>query len=467
MAKRLLAICLTLLLLFSLTTMAFADEGDSWYDWDDESTNNDEAGEEPAPKDDPIPVFPDVIPGKWYYEDIMALYAARVIDGYTDGSFYPENKVTTGQALKMILLAAGYGEPERAPTHWARGYLNLALDEEIIVRGEITDLDVTIRRSLVAKIAANALGLERQSQENHFVDTTDDYTQALYEAGIVNGYKDGTYLPDRTLTRAELSAIVRRIYDYREAQNSGSDSDNSDITLRTTEKCIEMLKALEGFQEKPYWDYQQYSIGYGSACKADEYPDGITREEADRLLRKYIQAFEKDLDAFLDKNSVRLTDNQYDALICFTYNLGSGWMRNTKLSNLLVSGNYTENEFASAYGVWCHVGTDAQIHKGLINRRVRELKMFFDNDYTNSASDTFYYVIFTTEKGTLQTDVGLYRAGTSYDPMLPAELDGDRFLGWFTEDGSELTADDVARENLTVTARWESDEEDTGWEDWG
>ena len=66
---------------------------------------------------------------------------------------------------------------------------------------------MTIRRSLVAKIAANALGLERQSQENHFVDTTDDYTQALYEAGIVNGYKDGTYLPDRTLTRAELSAI--------------------------------------------------------------------------------------------------------------------------------------------------------------------------------------------------------------------------------------------------------------------
>ena len=51
--------------------------------------------------------------------------------------------------------------------------------------------------------------------------------------------------------------------------------------------------------------------------------------------------------------------------------------------------------------------------------------------------------------------------------MLPAELDGDRFLGRFTEDGIELTADDVARENLTVTARWESDEEDTGWEDWG
>ena len=463
MAKRLLAVFLTLLLSFSLTTAVFADEDDSWYDWNDGQTN-----EETADEETPLPVFPDVVSGIWYYDDVMTLYEAGVIDGYTDGYFYPESTVTTGQALKMILLAAGYGEPERVQSHWARGYLNLALDEEIIVRGEITDLDVTIRRSLMAKIAANALGLERQSQENHFTDASDDYTQSLYEAGIVNGYQDGTFLPDRTLTRAELSAIVRRIYDYREEQSRDENgSSNSDITLRTTEKCIQMLKELEGFQEKPYWDYQQYSIGYGSACKAGDYPDGITREEADRLLRQYIQAFETDLDAFLDKNGIRLSDNQYDALICFTYNLGSGWMRNTKLSNLLISGDYTENEFASAYGVWCHVGTDAQIHTGLIDRRVRELKMFFDNDYTNSKTDTFYYVIFTTDKGELQTDVGLYRAGTRYDPLFTADCDGDRFLGWYTEDGTEITEDDIAGENLTVTARWESDDDDSGWSGWG
>ena len=135
------------------------------------------------------------------------------------------------------------------------------------------------------------------------MDTTDDFTQALYEAGIINGYKDGTYLPGRTLTRAELSAIVHRIYTYREDQNTNDDpsGENSDIQLRTTEKCVSLIKELEGFQEKPYWDYQQYSIGYGSACKEGEYPNGISREEADRLLRKYLQGFEKDLDAFLEK----------------------------------------------------------------------------------------------------------------------------------------------------------------------
>ena len=42
-----------------------------------------------------------------------------------------------------------------------------------------------------------------------------------------------------------------------------------------------------------YWDYQQYSIGYGSYCEKDEYPDGITEKQADHLLRKRLQGFEE------------------------------------------------------------------------------------------------------------------------------------------------------------------------------
>ena len=210
MAHRLQTLFLTLLLILGLTVFpVFAEEDDgSWDGWNDNGWYDDLPEEETEPDE---VIFPDVQPGSWYYKDVMALYDARVIDGFKDGTFQPESTVTTGQALKMILLAAGYGEPERVASHWARGYLNLALDEGILERGEITDLDVTILRSLVAKIAAKALHLERQSAENFFVDTTDDFTQALYEAGIINGYKDGTYLPGRTLTRAELSAIVHRI----------------------------------------------------------------------------------------------------------------------------------------------------------------------------------------------------------------------------------------------------------------
>lgn len=464
MIRKLQALFITLLLLSILGTVTvYAETGDASGDWKtdrwEEIYEEELEGEDDLPPDEPT-IFPDVPPTAWFYEDVMALYEANVIDGFTDGKFYPDDKVTTGQALKMILLAAGYDEPERVASHWARGYLDLALAENVLVRGEITDLDVSISRLLVARVAARALSLTRQADTAYFVDTNDDAVQALYETGIITGYTDGTFLPERTLSRAELSAIVHRIYIYRErvpdSDNSGSSGTNSDISLRTTETCIQMLKDLEGFQEKPYWDYQQYSIGYGSACKAGDYPNGITRDEADRLLRTYIQGFEKDLNTFLETNGITLTDSQYDALICFTYNLGSSWMHGTKLSRLLISGNYSENEFATAYGVWCHVGTDAQIHTGLIARRVRELRMFFDNVYTNPAEDTFYYVIFKSDKGEVDTDVALFRAGTNYESLPSAQAAGDTFVGWYTEDGSELTAGDTARQNLTVHAVWAS-----------
>lgn len=467
MAHRLQTLFLTLLLILGLTVFpVFAEEDDgSWDGWNDNGWYDDLPEEETEPDE---VIFPDVQPDLWYYKDVMALYDARVIDGFKDGTFQPESTVTTGQALKMILLAAGYGEPERVASHWARGYLNLALDEGILERGEITDLDVTILRSLVAKVAAKALHLERQSAENFFVDTTDDYTQALYEAGIINGYKDGTYLPGRTLTRAELSAIVHRIYTYREDQNTNDEpsGENSDIQLRTTEKCISLIKELEGFQEKPYWDYQQYSIGYGSYCEKDEYPDGITEKQADRLLRKRLQGFEAKLDEFLDKNSIRLKEQEYDALVSFTYNNGDYWMREknqSRLAALLISGRYSVNEFASAFGIWCHVTSSSgtEIHNGLIERRLKELKLFFYGDYDGRNTDGFSYVIFRTEKGSLDVDVAVYETGSYYDPMFEASCDEDEFFGWVTENGVVIDENTRVEENLTLTALWRSEAE--GW----
>ena len=57
--------------------------------------------------------FSDVAATDWYYSVVMQLVEAGTIDGFPDGTFRPKNTVTTGQALKMILLAAGYPEPER------------------------------------------------------------------------------------------------------------------------------------------------------------------------------------------------------------------------------------------------------------------------------------------------------------------------------------------------------------------
>ncbi len=159
--------------------------------------------------------FPDLDPTQWYYAYINDLYRAGVINGYTDGTFKPGRTVTTGEALKMILLAAGYAEPAPVASHWARGYLNLSLDEGILVRGDITDLDVPMYRGMMAKVAANALRLERLYDLNPYSDTADPYALALYDHGIAEGYTDGTFQPAGALTRAELAAIVWRIQNFR------------------------------------------------------------------------------------------------------------------------------------------------------------------------------------------------------------------------------------------------------------
>ena len=405
--------------------------------------------------------FSDVPEDSWFYTDVMTLAESGVIGGYPDGTYRPTKKVTTGEALKMILLAAGYPEPERAESHWARGYLNFAIDQGFLVRyQDISDLDINMTRGLLAKLAANALGLTDPGTYGTFTDTDSVYVEALYAAGIVGGYPDGTYRPDASVSRAEIAAIVNRIYQSREPVfPTDPDQDPAEITLRTTEQMIAFIKQKEGFQEKAYWDYAQYSIGYGSACSKDEYPNGITEAQADVLLREMLQGFEEKLDKFLTENNISLSDNQYDALVSLTYNIGSGWMKDSALATMLKTGLYSTNELASAMGIWCHVkqsGGDYVVHDGLVNRRIAELRVFLYADYSGS-SDGFCWVRFTqTEKGDRERDIAFYETGSVYDPPFDATSDTEVFLGWYTESG-ELLTNLTATENRTVYAQWESD----------
>ena len=112
MAHRLQTLFLTLLLILGLTVFpVFAEEDDgSWDGWNDNGWYDDLPEEETEPDEVSISGRSARLVGGTD-KDVMALYDARVIDGFKDGTFQPESTVTTGQALKMILLAAGYGEP--------------------------------------------------------------------------------------------------------------------------------------------------------------------------------------------------------------------------------------------------------------------------------------------------------------------------------------------------------------------
>lgn len=164
--------------------------------------------------------FSDIKPGDWYEPYVTPLANAGVVNGYPDGTFKPDRTVTAGEALKMILLAAGFDVPAETGFHWASGFLAQAVSKNLIEKNEITDLDDDIIRGLVAKLVANALGLRQSEKSSAFTDTTSAYVTALQELGILNGYPDGTFRPANSLTRAELSAIVLRMMKYRDAQSA-------------------------------------------------------------------------------------------------------------------------------------------------------------------------------------------------------------------------------------------------------
>lgn len=161
-----------------------------------------------------IASYSDMNASTWCYKYVVELSDANVISGYKNGTFRPNNTVTYGEALKLIMLAAGYSAQNPTSSHWASGYLSRAKTDGL-VSGTVK-LDAPISRLAVAQIAAKAMKLSTSglSSVKPFTDTNDVYVQALYGAGIVEGYfanGTSTYKPNNTLTRGQISAIVWRM----------------------------------------------------------------------------------------------------------------------------------------------------------------------------------------------------------------------------------------------------------------
>lgn len=160
----------------------------------------------------------------------------------------------------------------------------------------------------------------------------------------------------------------------------GSTNNNygdKDSDCRTSNRCIEFIKACEGFITYAKWDYAQWSIGYGCGCNPADYPNGITVEEATKLLKKYVvDVFEPAVSALENKRGEQFNQNQFDALISFTYNLGVGQAKNSSVYAMLSNSSRIPSaaEVSSAFGAYCHAG--GMVLQGLVARRAAEAKIF-------------------------------------------------------------------------------------------
>ncbi|MCI8526530.1 MAG: glycoside hydrolase family protein [Oscillospiraceae bacterium] len=230
-----------------------------------------------------------------------------------------------------------------------------------------------------------------------------------------------------------------------------------DEPLKTSEAGIEMIKRFEGFSPRPMVDGSQWSIGYGNACDPADYPYGITEEEADQLLRESLAYFEDSVDRYIELYGVELNQAQYDAVVSVTYNLGVAWINSSyRFWSHLRSGveNFSDNQIASALGVWCHVGT--AVSPSLLQRRIQESLLFLYGDYDGSAGESFCYLVFDPAGGEVDTDVMLYKTGGTYEEFPAAEREGYYFAGWYDapEGGERILAWDTVARSGYAYARW-------------
>ena len=140
-----------------------------------------------------------------------------------------------------------------------------------------------------------------------------------------------------------------------------------------TENGLKLIEQLEGFSSKIYLDSAGLqTIGYGHLITSAEkhlFQNGITEAKAISLLKQDVKIAEK---AVAHLISVPLNNNQFDALVSFTFNLGSSALQR---STLRAKVNRQEHEQVPAeFMRWVYAG--GKKLPGLIKRRKLEANLY-------------------------------------------------------------------------------------------
>ncbi len=242
-----------------------------------------------------------------------------------------------------------------------------------------------------------------------------------------------------------------------------------DAPLTSSQELIDMIKTMEGFYPVAYWDYSQWTIGYGTRC-----PEGketyytaenpMTVEEAEILLRQELDYFEAQVNSFDLKHDLDLEQHEFDALVSFSYNCGAGWMRDTNgyFVKAILSGDKSN---ALIYGMllWSKANTDYI----LVPRRKSEANLYINGVYkayntTGGVPDFIKHVFLDGNGGTVRYVVHGYNVNepTGIVTDFSARPTGYTFAGWFTapSGGKQITVLDGSLSNGTVLyAQWKNE----------
>ncbi len=141
--------------------------------------------------------------------------------------------------------------------------------------------------------------------------------------------------------------------------------------MKTSEQGINLIKKFEGLRIASYLCPGRYeTIGYGHLILKNEDYKSISSQQAEQLLIKDLDKFEKTVN---NNIKVAVTQQQFDALISFTYNVGSGAFQRSTLRQKI---NYfaSMEEIAQEFLRWVRI--KGKISIGLYRRRLSEAQLY-------------------------------------------------------------------------------------------
>lgn len=144
--------------------------------------------------------------------------------------------------------------------------------------------------------------------------------------------------------------------------------------LKASAVCVALIKEVEGLSFKPYHDGAGYmTVGYGHLLRENEPVEPITQDEANAYLAKDVADAEDIVNRLV---KVSLEQHQFDAMVCFAFNIGetqfakSGLLRELNLGHL--------NEVPRRLMMWNKHKVNGVLtpSEGLTNRRKKEVALW-------------------------------------------------------------------------------------------
>ena len=143
--------------------------------------------------------------------------------------------------------------------------------------------------------------------------------------------------------------------------------------MKTSPKGIALIKEFEGLRLKAYQcPGGVWTIGYGHTAGVK--PGMlISKAQAEEYLKADLIAFER----YLNGLGLALNQNQFDALVSFIYNVGTGHFSSSTLLRK-VRANPQDNSIMDEFLRWVY--SKGRVLPGLQRRRLAEMKLYFSND---------------------------------------------------------------------------------------